>query len=892
MKSLSFSTWNIQGLNSSVFGLKSRHSDFMKELQDLDVIILQETWCRGDAFTSCPSGYREIILPSVKLSSVTQGRDSGGMIIWIKSELPIELIKKEQHHLWLKIQKGMISASKPVFLCAVYIPPLESPYFQEETFQNIEREISHFQAQGNVLLMGDLNARTGAELDFIESHGSRFITGNNHLYPSHPSRQNCDETVNAHGRQLLQLCRGLALYIVNGRLRGDSLGRYTYSSALGNSTVDYTITDLDLSSLRAFTVKPLKPFSDHSQIILYIKQSETSPQTIRTPYQMSKIMSFKWTETSASNYSTAVDSSEIQSLIHSFQIQEYPKNQFGINQEVQDLNNIFYKTAQKSNLAIVKPKKKYLDTDKWFDLDCKALRKNLRNLSNQKHRQPDNPDLRLLYCEALKQYKATLRRKKAQFLQSQFEEIEKSINSHKFWDKWKLLYKPNQEVLAIQDGEKWKNHFQELYTPTEIQNSNQNEIINKLDNLERSIKTNQNPLDFPITMKELEEKLGVLESRKACGVDSILNEMLKHTDQSFRLAMLKLFNDVLCVGFFPEIWNKGLISPIHKSGDKLDPNNYRGICVNSNLGKVLCSILNARLLHFLMKHNALSKSQIGFLPKCRTSDHIFTLQTLIDKYVHQNKEQIFACFVDFKKAFDSIWHEGLYLKLIDSGVGGKFYDLIKSMYTASQCAVKIGNQRTEFFPQGRGVRQGCSLSPTLFNIYINQLANMLEHAPFQGLTLHDTEIKCLLYADDLVLLSPTKEGLQDGLDLLEDYCQSWALTVNLQKTRVMMFQKRSRSQGPTHTFTLSHRTIESTKAYTYLGLKITPTGNFTLAVNELKEKAQRAFYAIKRSIKIDIPIQIWLKLFKSIIEPIVLYGSEVWGPSIKFDFFKLGKTSD
>ncbi len=190
------------------------------------------------------------------------------------------------------------------------------------------------------------------------------------------------------------------------------------------------------------------------------------------------------------------------------------------------------------------------------------------------------------------------------------------------------------------------------------------------------------------------------------------------------------------------------------------------------------------------------------------------------------------------------------------------------MYTASQCAVKIGNQRTEFFPQGRGVRQGCSLSPTLFNIYINQLANILERAPIQGLTLlHDTEIKCLLYADDLVLLSLTEEGLQDSLNLLEDFCQSWALMVNLQRTRVMMFQKCSRSQRPTHTFTLAHRTIETTKTYTYLGLKITPTGNFTLAVNELKEKVQRAFYTIKRSIKIDFPIQIWLKILKAVIEP-------------------------
>ncbi len=100
-------------------------------------------------------------------------------------------------------KKGIISTSQPVFLCAIYIPPHESPYFQEETFPNIEQEISHFQAQGNVLLMGDLNSRTVDKLDFIASQGTRFITGNNSLFPSHPPRQNWDLQVNAHGRQLL-----------------------------------------------------------------------------------------------------------------------------------------------------------------------------------------------------------------------------------------------------------------------------------------------------------------------------------------------------------------------------------------------------------------------------------------------------------------------------------------------------------------------------------------------------------------------------------------------------------------------------------------------------------------------------------------------------------------
>ena len=320
------------------------------------------------------------------------------------------------------------------------------------------------------------------------------------------------------------------------------------------------------------------------------------------------------------------------------------------------------------------------------------------------------------------------------------------------------------------------------------------------------------------------------------------------------------------------------ITPIFKNGNKSDPDNYRGICVNSNLGKVFCSIINSRLIDFLMKHNVLSKSQIEFIPNHRTSDHIYTLHTLVDKYINQNKTKIFACFIDFKKAFDSIWHIGLLYKLLQSGVGGKAYDIIKSMYTNNMCSIKIGHKRTDFISQERGVRQGCCLSPALFNIYINELASILELSTVPGLTLHNTEIKFLLYADDLILLSPTKEGLQQSLDLLDRYCQTWALAVNLKKTKSMVFQKRPRCLGNTLHFKIGTHKIENCLEYNYLGLKISPTGSFNPAVDELREKARRAFYAIKRQIYIQIPILIWLKLLQAIIEPILLYGSEVWGP--------------
>lgn len=272
--------------------------------------------------------------------------------------------------------------------------------------------------------------------------------------------------------------------------------------------------------------------------------------------------------------------------------------------------------------------------------------------------------------------------------------------------------------------------------------------------------------------------------------------MLKNINHVFKLAILKLFNFILNVGHFPTTWNEGLITPIFKSGDKFNPNNYRGICVSSNLGKIFCSILNNRITQFLIEHDVLSKNQIGFLPNHRTSDHIFTLHTLIDKHVTQNKHKIFTCFVDFHKAFDSIWHTGLFYKLIENGVGGRTYDVIKSMYSQSKCAVKIEKLRTDFFPQSRGVRQGCSLSPTLFNLYINELAEKLNQSSnIPGLSLGDTEVKCLLYADDLVLLSPTREGLQQSLEVLKDFCHTWALKINHQKTKIMVFQKGTKKTG-------------------------------------------------------------------------------------------------
>ena len=106
MKSFMISFWNIQGLYSSTFDLKTTDPDFLNSIKDIDILILLETWCRCDAVTRCPSGCSGITEPSFKLSTVWRGRDSGGMMTWIKADLTKNITTiKSKNHIWLKMNK-------------------------------------------------------------------------------------------------------------------------------------------------------------------------------------------------------------------------------------------------------------------------------------------------------------------------------------------------------------------------------------------------------------------------------------------------------------------------------------------------------------------------------------------------------------------------------------------------------------------------------------------------------------------------------------------------------------------------------------------------------------------------------------------------------------------
>ena len=333
----------------------------------------------------------------------------------------------------------------------------------------------------------------------------------------------------------------------------------------------------------------------------------------------------------------------------------------------------------------------------------------------------------------------------------------------------------------------------------------------------------------------------------------------------------------MTAGIFPSPWNISSTTFVHKNGDINDCDNYRCLSLTSCFGKLFTSLLQNRIHNYLDENDLYNKYQAGFRPDYRTTDHIFTIKTILNKYLYKQKKQVFACFVDFSKAFDSVWRKGLFKKISRFGITGKVLNIIRDMYSNSKFVVKKENIISHPSHTGRGVRQGDGLSPLLFNLFINDIDSIFNFNDSFPVQLKDTKLNCLLYADDLLLLSESKEGLQSCLDSLQSYCTQWKLKVNLNKTKIIIFSKGKKDYSK-YQFKIFGSPIEIVEKYKYLGIIINFNGNFKHAAEHLYKQSLKALFSLRHNILCsnDIDIKMKLKLFDTLIKPICTYGSEIW----------------
>ena len=167
-----------------------------------------------------------------------------------------------------------------------------------------------------------------------------------------------------------------------------------------------------------------------------------------------------------------------------------------------------------------------------------------------------------------------------------------------------------------------------------------------------------------------------------------------------------------------------MITPIPKSStsDPRDPMSYRGITLAPTSYKVYCGVLNARLIDKLDELNILNDEQNGFRKGRSTMDHLSTLTSIIESR-KLRKLSTFCAFIDFKKAYDWVNRNLLFTKLENLGISSKMMKALYSIYFNVQSCVKLNGHMTDWFDVKSGLKQGCILSPLLFNIFINDLVD-------------------------------------------------------------------------------------------------------------------------------------------------------------------------
>ena len=884
---------NIDGLYKRVDGqriCKTDDPELRFHLFKYDIICLVETHCGGNVQPVLP-GYH--VYQNARDRSPNSTRYYGGIAVYIKSNIRkgIKLLPiSNSEIMWIRLLKEFFNLQQDIFLAITYVSPVTSFFSskRDDVFDILEKDIAEYSSHGDCFICGDFNARTALEPDFCTDEDTNVTDILNGMYihdvPMH--RNNLDpHSPDSHGNRMLSLCKTTGLRILNGRVLGDYHGHCTCFSHIGKpSVIDYMLSSMDLlKRVECFQVHEPTDISIHCLLSCVIATGlfQRSPGETLNPLPVK----YKWSKDTAQKFTMALSSPEAATGLQ--HILDWNADSVSVDKFVDYLTNVMLTAADKAGIKSTKVARSRLTNCKakgisrnnknWFDSECKSLRKNLKNVGSNLHNNPFDKMLLNEFRSLRKRYKSLLNKKKRVHrlqIMHQLEQLQ-SRDPQKFWNLFDKLRSFNkQSHLTTISNAEWVNYFSKL-----VNNSCQldKDLENYMDdyiNANKNIIFNE--LNFKIRNDEISTAISRLKNGKASGFDGILNEMLKVGQYTILPALNKIFNFILVSGNFPEMWRINLLTPLHKKGDVNKPENYRGIAVNSNLCKLFCCILNIRLNNFVEDHNIVPNCQIGFRKKTRTADHILTLKCIIDTYVNKSsKLNLFCCFVDFKAAFDSISRKGLLYKMVKLGIGGCFLNVICNMYSRVLYAVKSNSGCSDNFSSSVGVKQGCVLSPTLFNLFIHDLPLIFD-ATCAPVTLHDTKISCLLYADDLVLLSESQAGLQEALDCLSTYCKKWGLTINLNKTKALVFNKQGHLLKK-YKFLYDNILLDIVPTYCYLGIVFSASGNFKAATEKLADQAQKAVFKLIQ-FNLQDNIILALKLFNCLIFPILSYGSEVWSP--------------
>ena len=333
----------------------------------------------------------------------------------------------------------------------------------------------------------------------------------------------------------------------------------------------------------------------------------------------------------------------------------------------------------------------------------------------------------------------------------------------------------------------------------------------------------------PYAVLEAIKELGL---NKSCGIDGITAEHLKYASERLPLLLSMAITGFFVHGFLPDSMLSVLIVPVikDKAGTINSKDNYRPIALASIVSKLVEMImLNRMETHLLTQPN-----QFGFKKKHGTDQCIFAIKELVSKYM--NKDScVYTCFLDASKAFDRVNHSKLFKKLSDKGVPDYLIRLLIFWYANQTMCIRWGSKTSEKFNVTNGVRQGSILSPHLFKIYVDDLSLALNTLKI-GCVVTNMIINHLMYADDIVLISPSTAGLSELIEKCQQFGISNDIKFNSTKSAILPFLPENKKKFRIPTFSLNNEQIPVVGSFKYLGHILTNNGSDDLDIGRQRKK--------------------------------------------------------
>jgi hypothetical protein len=364
-----------------------------------------------------------------------------------------------------------------------------------------------------------------------------------------------------------------------------------------------------------------------------------------------------------------------------------------------------------------------------------------------------------------------------------------------------------------------------------------------------------------------------LKNSKATGPDRLPGEFFKYGGERLQSAILKLFCKIKLSEIIPKDWYEGLVKPIHKEGSRESLSNYRGITISCVIYKVLVSIIERQTMMYLEEKNILGDCQGAFRKHRRPEDHIFALKGIC-ALRKSKKLKTYLAYLDVSKAFDTISRPRLFSHIWNKGIQGKAWRLIRMLYQNVDNKVIFGNFQSDNYEVLNGVKQGCILSPCLFNLAMTDLQCMLKEC--EGISIGGTQLQGLFYADDIVLIGNSDTDLTRMLGTANSFSQKWGLRFNCKKSQIMVIGRRMSSK----LWPLGSMMLPETKNYKYLGVIINSNLSDTDHINShLAKKAKKLQGYLRYTLSghMDINrVNFGNTLWQKAVLPSLSHGTAVW----------------